>query len=159
MPIYMHIEGIKGEVTESKHKDWVEIGSVQFGVGRAISSAVGAGKTREASLPSVSEITVTKMMDGASVEMFKWAVGGSEGKKVKIDFVSTGGKESQTYLLLELEKVMLSGYSMSSGGDKPSESCSLNFTKILYKYVQQDETGKAQGPKAASYDLQTAIPG
>ena len=41
MPIYMQIDGIKGSVTETKHKDWIQLNSFQWGVGRAISSPVG----------------------------------------------------------------------------------------------------------------------
>jgi len=157
MPIYMNIEGIKGEVTEDKHKDWIEIHSLQFGVGRSVSSAIGAGKTREASLPNVSEIVVTKVWDSASVELIRWSVGGASAKKVKIDLVTVGDKSSHSYGQVELEHVLLSGYSLSSGGDKPSESLSLNFTKFQIKYVPTDEDAKLAGKQpVVIYDLQTA---
>ncbi|MDA1073591.1 MAG: type VI secretion system tube protein Hcp, partial [Proteobacteria bacterium] len=38
------------------------------------------------------------------------------------------------YLTVELTDAIVSSYSASSGGDRPSESFSLNFTKIMYKY-------------------------
>jgi type VI secretion system secreted protein Hcp len=51
---------------------------------------------------------------------------------------------------------MISSFSVSSGGDKPTESCSLNFTKIEYKYVSTDEKHADEGPKIYTYDLATA---
>jgi type VI secretion system secreted protein Hcp len=46
---------------------------------------------------------------------------------------------------------MISGYSVSSGGDRPMESLSLNFTKIELKMPSAAEK---QG--AVTYDLATA---
>lgn len=159
MPIYMNIDGIKGEVTESKHSEWIECTSLQFGIGRSIGSGVGAGKNREASLPHVSEVVVTKTMDKASLELFRWAVGGTDGKIVKIDLVAVGGKESHTYYQYELTNALLSGYSTSSGGEKPTESLSFNFTKVQQKYIPTDEKGKPTGQQSAAiYDLATAKP-
>jgi type VI secretion system secreted protein Hcp len=53
---------IKGEGVAEGHKGsdgWVEVGSLQFGVGRGISTPVGSSSKREASAPNVSEDVVT----------------------------------------------------------------------------------------------------
>jgi type VI secretion system secreted protein Hcp len=63
MAIYMQFEGIDGGVTAEGHDGWIEMDSLQWGVGRGISMAVGATGKREASTPSVSEISMTKRMD------------------------------------------------------------------------------------------------
>src|SRR5262245_53597118 len=141
MPIYMQVDGIKGEVTESKHSDWIELHSLQWGVSRAITMHVGAGKSRDAQLANVSEIVGTKNMDKASVELFRWSLGGTQGKTVKIDFVTVGGNESHTYLEVKLTECLISGFTQSSGGDRPTESLSLNFTKLEYKYTGQKPDG------------------
>jgi type VI secretion system secreted protein Hcp len=51
---------------------------------------------------------------------------------------------------------MISSYSASSGGDRPSESFSLNFTKIEYKYTPFDDKHKAGTPMPVTYDVTTA---
>ena len=76
MAIFLKYGSIKGETTQLTHKDWIEVNSFQFGVGRGISSGVGGGSKREASAPSVSEITLTKTMDIASPLLLKDAIGG-----------------------------------------------------------------------------------
>ncbi len=47
MAIYMKFGDVKGEVTEDKHKGWIELNSFQFGVGRAVSSGAGGANARK----------------------------------------------------------------------------------------------------------------
>ena len=68
MSVYMKIDGINGKVTAKGHEQWIDCSSLQWGVGRAISSAVGTSADREASKPSISEVSITKMMDGMEKE-------------------------------------------------------------------------------------------
>jgi type VI secretion system secreted protein Hcp len=150
---------IKGESLAEGHKGtdgWIEIGSVQWGVGRAISTTVGAASKREASAPSVSEIVVTKLMDSTSPLLAQEALIG-KAVTATIDLVETGEKLN-TYLTLELTNTMISSYSVSSGGSRPSESLSLNFTKIVFTYQGYNDQHVADAAlkKSFTYDLTTA---
>jgi hypothetical protein len=60
MPIYIQYGSISGEVPNTGHKEWIEIDSFQWGVGRGVSSPTGGSASRESATPSVSEIVVTK---------------------------------------------------------------------------------------------------
>src|ERR1700719_746283 len=133
MPIYMKYGKIDGTVTAAGHEKWVQCDSFQWGVGRGISTPVGAAQERETSAPSVSEITISKSLDGASPKLLQEALTG-KGAKVQLDFVQTQSDKLETYLTISLANTMISGFSASSGGDRPSESLSLNFTAIEYKY-------------------------
>jgi len=158
MAIYLHYDGIDGEATQQDHKKWIDISSLQFGIGRGIATPVGSSANREASHPSVSEITFTKAMDSASPKLFTESATGSAGKTVKINLVSTGSP-GNVYAEYTLTNTLISGYSISSGGDRPSESLSLNFTKIEYKFTPYDELNAAGTPVTVSYDLTTAKSG
>ena len=154
MAIYMQYgDKIKGNVTAVGHEKWIDVHSFQFGVGRAISTGVGKGKDREASTPSISEITLTKEMDESSPHLFQEATVG-KASKVTIDFCTTGADKIETYLQYILENCMVSGYSISSGGDRPSESLSLSFTKITTNYWVYDEKGKQATKVPVGYDLE-----
>lgn len=155
MAIYLKYEGIDGEATHQDHKKWIDIHSLQFGIGRGISSPVGSASNREASEPSVSEITVSKLMDAASPKLFTESATGSTGKEVKIDLVTTGSP-GLTYVTYTLTNALVSGYSISSGGDRPSESVSINFTKIEYKFTPNDDKNAQGTPVTVAYDLATA---
>jgi type VI secretion system secreted protein Hcp len=152
MPIYMKFDGIDGDVTAQKHEKWIECQSFQFGVGRGITSPTGRGVNREASAPSVSEVVVTKVTEDSSVKLFQASLYG-EGKLVKFDFCKTDKDAFEPFLQIELENTLVSGYSVSSGGDRPTESISLNFTKIQYKNVGMGAANETGQPETAFWDL------
>ena len=154
MPIYMNYDGlaVKGDVTAQGYADWIELNSFQFGVGRGISSPTGGSKDRESSAPSVSEITVTKAQDASTGKLLTEAYKG-EGVKVVIDFVKTEKDQLQKFLTYELEDAMISGYSTSSGGDRPSESLSINFVTVNVIPKVIDKDGKSSNGDAVKYDI------
>jgi type VI secretion system secreted protein Hcp len=149
-------DDIKGDSKTEGHEGWVEISSFQWGVGRGITSPTGSEADREGSLPSVSEIVVTKTQDSSSPGFFRAACGTDPlkvAKTVQIDFLATG-QDTSAYLSFTLDNCLVSGYSMSSGGDRPTESVSLNFTKITMVNAPGDATtAAAGGPDRPYYDL------
>jgi type VI secretion system secreted protein Hcp len=150
----MQWDGIDGAVTTKGFEKWIELNSFQMGVGRAIGTAARGAATREASEPSISEVVVTKRLDKASTKLFMDATAGDLSATVKFKFTTTTKDKVDTYLAFELSNCGLSGYSMSSGGDAPVESLSLNFTKVMYTYTERDP--KIGGsPDTVGYDLQT----
>lgn len=160
MPIYMQYDGIKGSATEAGHKDWIELESAQCGVNRHIETATGRGANRSAGAPSLSEITCTKNLDKASVNIFKASLSG-EGKKCVIDFCRTEGDKVEKYLTITLENTLISSYSISGhgGSGTPMESLSLNFTKIEYAMVNRDNKDKSGGSDRANFDVATGKAG
>ena len=130
---------VNGESQVTGHDKWITLDSVQMGVVRSITS-VGGGGDRETSNPSFSEVTCTKSMDVASTELFMQATCGKSLGKAELHWIQTGGTaaKGQTYLKLELEEAVISSYSMSSGGERPTESFSINYTKISYQYDKYD---------------------
>jgi type VI secretion system secreted protein Hcp len=154
MAILVKYGDIKGESKVEGFTDHFEVSSFQFGVGRGISSARGTS-TREASIVSVSEITMTKQTDGTSIKFFEEALKGKLDQKVEIRFVRTGGAKPTAFFTVDLEGCGVSGFSLSSGGDRPSESISLNFDKVKLGYdpVGDDLTG---APAYYTWDLSKA---
>lgn len=156
MPIYMKYDGIDGAVTATGHEKWIEVFSAQWGTGRSISTATGSGMNREASAVSVSEVTVSKNFDVSSLKLLQEHLTPGTAKKVQLDFVQSGQDKLVPYLTTNLENVMISGYSLSSGGDAPSESISLNFTKVLFTETGSDQTGADGQPNKVGYDVALA---
>jgi len=144
---------ITGGVTTKGYEKQFEVSSLQFGIGRGVGSPVGGTTNREATTPSVSEIVVTKNLDEASGALVKEAYSGAGKATAVISFVRTDGGGGVTYLELTLTNVMLSGWSISSGGDRPTESLSLNFTKIETKIIPQNADGTPGTAYPVTYDL------
>jgi|SRR5665213_777476 type VI secretion system secreted protein Hcp len=115
-------------VFSSNPGNTIEVSSFQWGVGRGISSSAGGSADRESSAPSVSEITIKMVTDKASAELLtKMSAGGQRSPSATL---TTAGHT------IVMSNVMVSSIhlaSMSSGGDRPTESITLNFTKIEFK--------------------------
>ena len=151
MAIYLKLDPIKGSVTDSKFKEQIELQSFQWGAGVGVSSARGGDRTT--SEPSVSEITASKALDKSSEGLFKQLLMGEPVAKGTISFTAAIKGESVAYAVLELEDVIVSAYSQTSGGnDLPAESISLNFTKFVYSFSGRDDK-QASSPVRLTYDL------
>jgi type VI secretion system secreted protein Hcp len=155
MAVYVKIDGVDGTATHEKHKNWIFAESLNFGVGRSVAATTGATQNREASEPSVSEVTITKQTDGSSPKLFQMACGSdTQGKTVKIDFVTTGNP-GVTYMTYTLHNTLIAGYDVSTGGELPTENISFNFTKVEMKYTPHDENNKPKQSSTVLYDLTT----
>ena len=152
MAIYIKFGDVEGGVTEDKHKGWIEVNSFQFEVARAVSSGAG-GQTRESTAPSISEIVVSKVNDIASPKLYEDSLAGTFDTPVTIEMTQTTKKATETYLKIELTDCGVSSYSISSGGDAPMESLSLNFTKIEYIPTPLDNKGNPKAGPKVGYDL------
>ena len=158
MPIFMKYDGIDGDVTTAGHEKWIEIHSLQWGTNRGITMSTASGADREGSTPSLSEIVVTKDTDGASPNLLRASLGlapADEGKTVNIDFCKTDTSKPEPYLQFTLTNCLVSSYSLSSGGDRPTESVTLNFTKVEFKNTGMGAANETGSPDTASYDLTT----
>jgi type VI secretion system secreted protein Hcp len=158
MAIYLKMDGIDGDATHEQHKKWLTVNSIQWGVGRSISTPTGSTFNREASEPHISEVMIAKDADASTPKLFGEACTGKAGKKVVIDFVTTGSP-GDTYLQCTLNDTLVSSYSVSSGGDRPSENIGLSFTKMEMKYIPYDEKHKPGSPIVVNYDLTTTKSG
>lgn len=139
MAIYLKIDSVKGSSTDKNFKDQIELQSFQWGAGLGVGSPRGGDRTT--SEPSVSEITASKVLDKSSEGLFKALLKGDPVGKGTISFTAASKGESIAFATLELEDIIISGYSMSSGGaDLPSESLSLNFTKFDWSFTGRDKT-------------------
>ncbi len=133
---------IAGEAKVPNHDKWLNVDSMQWGVGRAISSVAGGGD-RDTSNPSFSEVTFSTSTDVASTELFAQAAGGKKiCEKMEVHFIQTAGEtKGQHFLKLHFYDPLISSYSMSSGGERPSESFSVNYTKMEMQYDKFDKSG------------------
>jgi type VI secretion system secreted protein Hcp len=159
MAIYMNFNSkkVKGNVTADGYQDWIELESFSLGVGRGISMDVGNMANREATRPSISEITVTKQLDNASALLFQESLLGTEGVEVSIHIVQTGASKVEKYGSYDLSDVLISSYSVNANSSSaPFESISLSFSKITVDLQGADKDNKNGTNIKVSYDLAKA---
>ena len=150
----LELDGIKGESTDEKHKDKIEIDSFSWGVtndgnmGRG-----GGGGTGKA---NSQDLHFTKQTDKASAKLVAAASSGEHIKKAVLTARKAGGKAGQVdYLKITLEDVMVSSF--QTGGNSgnssiPVDSFALNYTKIKYEYMPQKADGSLEGAVMSMYD-------
>lgn len=111
-------------------------------------SGGGAGKASFSDLSFMSRqhnpLVILRTYDKASPQLAKACATGQHIKSAKL-FVRKAGKEQHEYYVVELKDVVISGYSISSGGDRPTESLSLNFTKVEYKSASKEDKALVAG--------------
>ena len=100
----------------------------------------------------MSEVTVSKALDPASLHLWRDSLDGKLNTTVDIAFTVADADNSE-YLHVTLWDTGVSGWSVSSGGDRPSESISLNFSKIQFKDTSKKADGTAGDNLAIVYDL------
>ncbi|QEW05718.1 Hcp family type VI secretion system effector [Nitrincola iocasae] len=157
MAIYLKIDGVEGDVTESTHTNWVECDSMSWNVSRALSTKPGQGKDRESTSPSIGEIALVTKMDKSSPVLFSEACVG-QGKTALIHMVQTSPNGIETYMEYTLTNALVSEYSVSADRiNRPLESIKLNFTKIEMRYTPWDESHRPEGSVPAGYDIALGI--
>lgn len=161
MAIYMNFNSNTpaGDVTAKGFEGWIEVDSFNFGVGRAITMEAGAMSNREATRPSLSEVTITKPLDAASGGLFRQSVVGDEGVTVVFHVVQTGAAAVEDYAVYTLEDVIVSSYNISAAaGSAPQETISLSFAKIEADLRHADKKNMNSKVGPVGYDLTTATP-
>jgi type VI secretion system secreted protein Hcp len=155
MPIYMSYPAIVGDVTEAGHKGWIEVSSFTWSLSRNITSPTGAAADREATSPFFSELTLGKTEDKSSALLLQEALQG-KGQYVTIEFVRTYMDRQSVYLSVILQNTLVSGFSTATSGERPSESVTLNFGKIEYRFTPGTDLNSTGDPQTVGYDLGAA---
>jgi type VI secretion system secreted protein Hcp len=144
---FLKIDGVPGESTDKKHKDWIEILSYSFGVSQMSAgsrSTAGAASSQRADF---QDFSIMKSVDKATNKILDSAAKGAHIKTVTLELCRATGDKNK-YFELTLGDVIISSASMSgaSGADLPSESVTFNFGTIKSTYTVLDHaTGASKG--------------
>ncbi|MDE1764027.1 MAG: type VI secretion system tube protein Hcp [Thaumarchaeota archaeon] len=152
-PIFMKIADINGETTLTGYAGDIELDSFQFGIEHAVDLSASSGAT--AGKTTFSPIQITKIMDKTSPAIFGKSTTGQVIPQVDIYFAKTTSKGLQTYAHYLLKNVIISSYSVSSGGDAPTESISLNFQSVQFEFSIANPDGTLSPFGTFKYDLST----
>ena len=140
---FMKLGDIKGEAVDNEHKEWIEVLSVQQGVSRPVS---GAGSTRASGDARFQDLSVTKWIDKSSPDLMLSACEGKVFPEATLVVRRSAGSNRTTYLTYRLNDVLVTSATVSGDtGDtspQPTESVSLNFTKIEYEYTDYDPVAR-----------------
>jgi type VI secretion system secreted protein Hcp len=149
----LKLEGIKGESTDAKHKDEIEIESFSWGATNpgTFSSAGGGG----AGKVNFQDLHFTARVSVASPNLMVACATGQHIKSAILT-VRKQGKEQQEFYIVKLSDTLVSSY--QSGGSEgsnalPVDQFSINFAKVEFEYKSQKADGTLGAPVKGGYDL------
>jgi type VI secretion system secreted protein Hcp len=156
--IYLELEGIPGESTDEQRPRTIEIDSFSFGASNSGSIVVGGGGGGAGKV-SFQDISLSKKLDKASPLLYLACAQGTHIKRAVL-FVRKAGDKPMEYYTITLSDLLISSVQTggSTGGDRPTESLSLNFTKIEFSYAAQKPDGSLETPVTSGWDIANNLP-
>lgn len=140
---YAKFDGVSGESTDDKHKEWIEVLSFSWGLSQptSVSSATGG---RSAERVNVSDFSIMKSVDTSTPHLMQRCCDGKHLKSVEIELCLASG-DKHPYMKYTFDDCIVSSVQVSGsgGGDKPTEQISVNFGKYKVEYTPVDQQGKA----------------
>lgn len=142
---FIKIGDIKGETKDAAKKDHIDVLSWSWGMSQHGSFHMGGGGG--AGKADVQDLSFTKFVDKATPTLMKYCCKGEHIKEAVLTVRKAGGKKPLDYIILKLEKVIVSSVSTggSGGEDLLTENITLNFAKFKYEYQPQKDDGAKEG--------------
>ncbi len=147
---YMNYNGIQGEATAVGFVGMITLLSVDWSVGREITSYTGTSQDREASSARLYDMTITKLQDKASTALFQEA---TIGKGVEAHFHMTKqGDKIEEIMKIDLLNAMISNYSVSIQDDRPVETITISYTAMYMTVTPTTDQNETDTQLVYGYD-------
>ncbi|MGI8742111.1 MAG: Hcp family type VI secretion system effector [Bryobacteraceae bacterium] len=154
---FVKIDGIPGESTDDKHKDWIEVLSFNHGVTQPSSATASSAGGGTAERTEHQDFSITKFVDKASPKLYESCSSGKHIKEVTIEMCRASGDKLK-YMEVKMEQVIISH--VAPGGTSkgehgfPTEAVSFNYGTIKWTYTQQKRAdGSGGGNVTGGWDL------
>lgn len=154
--MFIKIGDIAGESTDSTHTDEIQVLSWSHSFNQPTSptrSSAGGGTVEQA---NHSDFCFTKYTDSSTDDLLKACWTGKHIDTAMFSaYRSNGDNTAVKYLEINFEKVIVSNISIGGGtGDVPTETITLSYGTIEYKYIpQKEDDGTGEGAQPVKHDL------
>jgi len=151
---YLQIEGIKGESTDDKHKNWIEVSHVAWSVHQPRADSVSTSGGLTIGRAELSNLSFKKLADLSSPILQQHCAMGKTIPKAVFEFMRADGEGKPiNYYRVELENVMISGVNPTSGDSGTiTEQVFFAFSKMKWQYTKQGIQGGTEGKTAGGWD-------
>ncbi len=150
---FIKFDGIKGESTDAKHKDEIDVESWSWGETHAGAPSSGGGGG--AGKVSMQDFHFVMKLNRASPTLMKAC---ATGQHIKMATLSArkAGKGQQEYLTFKFQDVLVS--SIQTGGSEdgdvlPTDQVSFNFAKLEVEYKPEKADGSLGAAVEFRFDL------
>ena len=153
--IFLKLGDIKGESSDAKHKDEIEVLSWSWGM------SAGTGRVKRGTIAPqcIQDLTLFKYVDKSSPQLIMAGVLGQIQKEATLTLRKAGG-DQQEYLIIKMSDVLVTSYQTGSGvgGNEAQviDEVVLNFSSIRGEYRPQDAKGGLGNPVV--FDINSTCP-
>ena len=148
--IFAKLGDIKGESTDDKHKDEIEVLSWSWGMAHAQSPGAGTGGA--VGKATFHDLSFTHKIDKASPLLMQECATGQHLKDATITH-RKAGKGQQDYLIVRLSDVIITAVTDSDSENGSVETVSLAFAKVDLEYHAQKADGSLDAGVHFKYDI------
>lgn len=150
--MFIKIDDIKGESTDDKHKDTIDVLSWSWGMSQSGSTHMGGGSG--AGKVNVQDISFTKYVDKSSPNLLRACCKGSHFKQAVLTVRKAGGKQLE-YIKITMSDLIVTSVSTggSGGEDRLTENVTLNFGKFKFEYAPQKPDGSGDAAIPVVYNI------
>jgi type VI secretion system secreted protein Hcp len=153
---FLKLDGIEGESSQKGHENQIDLLSWSWGESNSGSSSDGGGSG--SGKVSMQDFSFSMKINKSSPNLFKACASGAHIKEGTLT-CRRAGKEPRPYLTIKFTDCLISSFQTggSSGDEVPTDSISLNFSKIEYSYSPQKADGTLGTAIPAAYDIKTGV--
>lgn len=146
--MFLKLDGVDGESTDSKHKGEIEVMSFSWGVSNSATAGRGGAATGKV---SVNDFSIVKRLDTASPQLIEKICHGEHLGSGLLTLAKAGEKPVD-YLKIKLTDILISGYSTggTSGAGEPVEQVSFSFQSVEVSAAEQRPDGSTGGWKSTT---------
>lgn len=160
--MFLRIDGISGESTDARHRQWIEVlnfnqGLTLPGIGGSISTGGAAGVGRA----DFEDFLVVKTLDKASARLSLACADGTHIPEVTLELCPAGGEK---FMEIQLSDCIVTTYrivgSVQGGETRPLEEVSFCYRTIQWTYTEMDpSTGRSKGDVFSWWNVETNLGG
>ncbi len=152
---FIRFDGIKGESTDAKHTDEIDVESWSWGASNPGATRAGAGA--RAGKATMEDFQFAARLNRASPSLMRACATGQHIKTATLS-ARKAGKQQQDFLTFTFHDVFVTAY--QTGGVEaadvvPTDQVSFSFGKIEVEYRQQKADGSFTTTGQFRFDLKT----
>ena len=151
---FIKFDGIKGESTDIKHKDEIDVESWSWGETHPGSASSGGGGGAGGKV-AMQDFQFVMRQNTASPRLMRAC---ATGQHIKLATLTArkAGKGQQDYLTFKFHDVLVSSFQTSGSEDAalvPTDQVSFNFAKLEVEYKPEKADGSLGAAVEFRYDL------
>lgn len=153
--MFFKLGDIKGESSNAKYKDWIDVLSWTWGASQN-TAAASKGRVRGPSV-CVEELKITKRIDKATPDLVVGTTLGDHFPQAEL-VLRQSGEDSMEFLRFKMQDVVVTSYATggTTGQESFVEHLSLSFQNATGEYIPQAGTGGSGAPIVFDVDASSS---